>query len=315
MNLETQTIELDVFNEDVEKTSKKRFIAENRDNFLSKWIFRPPARVQFPPFGAAIGIKADNKDRRDRIAKGFIASLMCAGNDFQHQNLVYFLSGPSVSAGALSVIPENFEQAMVVHTARHITKATWLNDRDQFMKPNRELDKTFIVDCAVWSFFSISNQTAALKDVEYEGQVYQIHNHFFPFPVDEVKTWDIPDADIRATLLSATDTYVAQWLAAATICSKGTEGDKRSATPVALSPEAKSVLDKAREIYRFYFSNLSRLRLPKYKIETWDAGWWQIKQALKDVSLGDTELSELKKRHDVLKEKLLPQLRVYGIIG
>jgi len=295
--LEEQSMALDIFNENVEKIGIKTIIVEDRRTHLSKWIERPIATIKFPPFGSAIEVKCDNIDKRDRISKEFLASLMCKGNDFQNQNFTALLSGPYVSAGALSVTPENFEQAMVIHAARRIPKATWLNDRDQFMKPKGELTKEFITDCAVWNLFSNSNQTAALKDVSYEKEVYQIHNHFFPFLAKEVKKWNITDSDIAITLATATETYVAQWL-----------------TKQELSIEAQAVLDKGKEIYQFYFANLNQMRTNKFKIETWDAGWWQIKQALGDVDLCKSDLKDLKVLHDKLKEKILPKLKEYQII-
>jgi len=296
--VEDQHIEVDIFDEAVQKTGTKTITSTHRSGFLSKWIARPAATMRFPPFGSAIEVKSGNKDRRDRVAKGFLASLMCCGNDFQHQNFTSLLSGPYVSAGALSVTPENFEQAMVVHAARRVPKATWLNDRDQFMQPEGGLSAAFVCDSAVWSLFSNSNQTAALKNVAYEGETYQVHNHLFPFPLSEVKKWPITDSDIALSLAAAEDRFAANWLA-----------------KQALSPEAEAVLEKGREIYRFYFANLNRIRTPKFKIETWDAGWWQIKQALGDVNLCAKELKALKEAHDRLKEKILPKLTEYGIIG
>ncbi len=70
---------------------------------------------------------------------------------------------------------------MVVHAVRRIPKVTWLNDRDQFMQPKGELSSEFVTDCAVWNLFSNSNQTAALRNVQYQGATYQVNNHFFPF--------------------------------------------------------------------------------------------------------------------------------------
>ena len=297
IKLENQNIVLDVFNEEVEKIDTKGISSEHRDGFLSKWIDRPTANIKFPPFGSAIEVKSGNMDKRDRIAKGFLASLMCKGNDFQNQNFTALLSGPYVSAGALSVTPDNFEQAMVVHAARRIPKATWLNDRDQYMKPKATLSDEFVSDCAVWNLFSNSNATAALKDVEYEKELYHIHNHFFPFAIAEIKQWDIADSDIALTLANATDTFVARWL-----------------TVRVLSAEAQAVLQKGKEIYVYYFANLNQMRTNKFKIETWDAGWWQIKQALGDVDLGKPELKDLKALHDTLKEKILPKLKEYRII-
>lgn len=295
--IEDQRIVLDVFDEKFLKIGTKPVSSSHRSGFLSKWIKRPSATIKFPPFGSAILVKGDNMDRRDRIAEDFLASLMCCGNDFQHQNMTAFFSGPYVSAGALSVTPANFEQAMVVHAARRIPKATWLNDRDQFMKPQRGLSDEFIADCTVWSLFSTSNQTAALRNVCYEGETYQVHNHLFPFRVAEVKMWELTDRDISLMLVKEEDRFAAQWLA------------KR-----ALSTEAQAVLDEGRKVYQLFFASMNQIRTPQFKIETYDAGLWQIKQALADVSLGAKDLKSLKTVHDHLKAKLLPQIKEAGII-
>jgi hypothetical protein len=84
---------------------------------------------------------------------------------------------------------------------------------------------------------------------------------------------------------------------------------------VEISSEAQAVLKAGKKIYQFYFANLNQLRTPKFKIETWDAGWWQIRQALNDVDLCGSELKELKAVHDALKEKILIKLKEYGIVG
>ncbi|MDR2706839.1 MAG: hypothetical protein LBC02_13755 [Planctomycetaceae bacterium] len=295
--LELQKIQLDILDEHIEKIGVKQIVAKNKEKHLNRWIVRPPATIKFPPFSSAITVGCDNIDRRDRIAEGFLASLRIVGNDFLNQKLVYLLSAPAVSAGALSVTPENFEQAMVVHAARRLPKATWLNDRDQFMQPNQELSEEFVTDCTVWNLFCNSNQTVSLCNVKYEGKIYRIHNHFFPFKTDEVKKWDIADNNIKTTLFSMEDTFVAEWLS------------KRK-----WSSEVWNVWNQAKEIYCFYFANLNNLHPLKFKIETYDAGWWQIRHTLQDAGLGEKELTKLKQVHNKLREKLLPKLKEYGII-
>ena len=296
--LEEQNIALDIFNESVEKIGKKMLVTKHRDNFLSKWIERPSATIKFPPFGSAIERKFDNKDRRDRISQNFLASLMCKGNDLVNQTFTAFLSAPYVSAGALSVTPENFEKAMVVHAVRRIPKDNWIIHQDQFMQPNTELSAEFVDDCAVWNLFSNSNATAAMRNVEYEKQIYQIRNHFFPFTVSEIKHWTITDGDIAETLVNAEDTFVANWLL------------ERS-----LSNEAKAVLKQGKEIYKFYFANLGQVRTTKFKIETWDTGWWQIRNVLADANLGKEMFDEIKILHNKLKVEILPKIAEYEIMS
>jgi len=221
-NLTKQKIRLNVLDNTTQKIGTKTVLSVNRNDFLSRWIKRPRGTKIFPPFSSALTIKSGNVDTRNRIADGFLASLMCPGNELQNQQQTAFLSGPQVSAGALSVTPENFEQAVVVFAARRIPKDTWINHVDQLMKPNRELTPQFIGDCAVWSLFDSKNQTVSLQNVIYQGKVYQIVNHFFPFPV------------------AGRNSFVADWLSQRT-----------------LSAESQEVLERAREIYRLYFANFA----------------------------------------------------------
>ncbi len=264
---------------------------------MNKWIKRPPAVNKFPPLGSAINLKTKNKDRRDRIANNFLASFMSAGNDFQSQNQTALASAPFVSAGALSIVPENFENAMVVHAVRRIPKATWKNDRDQFLQPQKKLSADFIDNCTVWNFFSNSNHTTAMKNVEYEKNIYQINNHFFPFLINEIKNWEITDSDFKLALASAENRFVAKWL------------KKRK-----LSKEAKDVMQAGKEIYKFYFGNLHKLRTNLYKIETWDAGFWQIRKVLQEQDLCKDLFINLKEKHIILQNKILPQIYDYRFL-
>ena len=290
-HLEKQIIELDIFNNNVEKIGVKRIKSENRNLFLNKWLKRPPTTNKFPPLASAIKLKTNNKDKRDRISDNFLASFMCKGNNFQNKMFTAFLSAPYVSAGALSVTPDNFEKAMFVYAVRTIPKATWLNRNDQFLQPKKELSTEFINDCTVWNIFSNSNQTAAMKDIEYENNIYQIQNHFFPFLLSEIKNWQITESDFKIELASAKDRFMAEWLSKAK-----------------LSKEAKEVLDTGKEIYKFYFNNLNKLRTDLFKIKTWDAGYWQIRKALHEQNLCNDLFQNLKEKHNILKNKILPQI-------
>ena len=296
--IEEQKIILDVFDTNVDKIEQKHILVEHRDNFLSKWIDRLPATITFPPFGASIYVKGENKDVRDRISDGFIGSLMCQGNDLQCQNQTAIFSGPYVSAGAHSITPELFEKSMVVHAVRRIPKADWINDRDQFMQPNKKLARAFINNCVVWSLFSNSNETVSMKDVVYENITYQIPNNFFPFKIQELKKWEISDKDIIKSLSYSENRFVADWL-----------------HEQILSREANAVLESAKELYKFFFKHFSELNTGKFKIQTWDAGWWQIKHSLLEQNLGQELINDLKAKHGKLKEKILPEIYNYQFLS
>ena len=295
--LPPQALQLDILDNTAQTIGVKNLVPENRDNFLSRWIKRPRGTSIFPPFGSALTIKASNIDTRNRIADGFLASLMCPGNELQNQQQTAFLSGPQASAGALSVTPENFEQAVVVFAARRIPKDSWINHVDQLLRPNRELSPQFIADCAVWSLFDSKNQTVSMRNVRYQNRVYQVVNHFFPFPMEEVRSWFVKEERMEDALCDTTHSFVAHWLS-----------QKK------FSAEARTVLMGAKAIYQFYFANLHLLRRTAFKIETHDVGWYQIRQALLDAKLGADMLTDFKLLHDRLKETLLPKLYDYGIL-
>ena len=62
-------------------------------------------------------------------------------------------------------------------------------------------------------------------------------------------------------------------------------------------------MNSARAIYKKFYASLNRLDVRKWKIENWDAGWYQIR-----MSLGATlDLS-------ALTEKLEPQIYELGFL-
>ena len=282
--LEDQKLEVTVLDDDTSKIGRKLIVSEHRDRFLSKWIDRPNATEIFPPFGGAITVKGDNGDVRDRVAPDFLASLMCKGNDVQNYNNVALLSGPYVSAGALSVVPDNFDKAMVVHAVRKNVRKSWINDRDQFLQPAEKPGACFVRRCAVWSLFADSNQTASLRNVAYKGETFQIINHFFPFKVAAVKKWDVSDSDITRSLKADTeDRFVAKWLATQK-----------------LDADCDELLDVGCEIYQAFFKHFKDLPTSKFKVEHWDTGWWQVKKCLVEAGLGGERFKQV----EVLKKKI-----------
>jgi hypothetical protein len=296
--LDEQAITLDVYDTQAQKIGRKQLSSAHRDGFLSKWIARPPAVATFVPFSSAITVKTAGPDIRDRVSAEFLGSLMCKGNDLQNQNMTALYAGPYASAGGHSITPHNFAQAMVVHAVRRLPKAEWHNDRDQFMQPSRALTDDFISDCTVWNLFHNSNHTVAMKNVAYAGQLFQVPNQFFPLPLALLRAMSIGDSDIALQLPNASERFVAGWLAARL-----------------LSAQAQVLLDAGLAVYRCYFAALGQLRTGKFKIDTWDAGWWQIRSALKDRDLGGAELAAAKAAHDVLRDKLRPQLAEFGFLA
>ena len=302
-HLKDQTLLLDVFNLKVEKEGTKIFPSIERTAMLNKWCPRPKwdGKSIMPTFVSAMKLQTGNKDPRDHIAPGFLLSLSCGRDDFEHQNMVFMLSSPYASAGAFSVTPENFEKSMVLHAVKRIPEAKWTNDKDAFYAPSAELPEEFISDCVVWSAFAGSNNCVSLRNVEYKGRVWQIANQMYPYLLDEVRQWPCAHSDISAQFAAANeDRFLAKWIA-----------ERQNQ----LSPEASAVLAAARDLYRDFYANITHTPWMDWKIETWDVGFYQVRSALKDAGFAAEELAALKSAHDVLRAKLLPQVYSLGFLN
>ena len=330
-HLAQQTITLDVFNKDVEKIGTKVFPSVERTAMLNKWCPRPKwdGKSVMPTFVSAFNLKTDNKDQRNHVAPGFLCSVSSNGDDFQHTNSVFILSAPYANAGAFSVTPENFENAMVLHAVKKIPKATWTNDRDAFYAPTNPVNPVnpvqkvsadsatsrlcvknnlidvvtglpheFVTDCVVWSAFADSNYAVSLRNVEYQGRTWQIQNNLYPFLLDDVRRWPCAHGDIAAQLATANeDRFLAKWLAGK-----------------ALSPEACAVLDAARQLYRDFYANITHTPWMDWKIETWDVGYYQVRNAMKSLNPVNP-VNPVETLHDALRAKLLPQIYSLGFLN
>ena len=310
----------------VEKCDKKGEALEsktlnviNKKLLLNKWVERLRTTTSLPAFSSALTIIQERKDLRDRVSPGFLCSLCAKGNDLQNQKYVSIYSGPYCSAGAFSVTKDSFLKAMIIHAVRKIAKKDWSNDRDQFCKPyiekfhnevireigyvegiTPEFPMDFARDCVVWSLFANSNHTVALKDVEYKGKTYQIHNNLFPFTIEQVKQWGIQDQDIAITITAEDeDRFAAKWLM-----------ENQSL----LSQAATNVVDAARDVYRIYFTNLNSINTNRYKIKTWGVGRYQIINSMKDVEIGLNEIKSLDEEMIKLAERIRLQIHPLGFL-
>lgn len=79
-----------------------------------------------------------------------------------------------------------------------------------------------------------------------------------------------------------------------------------------LTIEGAEVLEAARAIYKIFYEKLDELDTASLKIENWDAGWYQIRMAIKNLIL--EENTALQTAFKKLGEKLLPQIYELGFL-
>lgn len=273
---------------------EKKFFNIPKSQYLSAWIVRPKTNdINVIPLKNAVTPATATKDLRGtKWAEGAIACMDCAGNDLQHaeQHTVIFSSGYG-SAGGFLITDKNLWQSAIVFAVRRLIVPTWLNDRDQFLRPTAPLTDEFKNDCLIWMLFNRSNRTASANGLEWNGKQWSLVNHFIPFTETEVGAPDRFESD-----------FMVQYLA-----------DKT------LSPEAQAVLDAGRTLWQIYFAHTDpRSVRDEYKLNRPDVGWYQIRNALKARNAtGDTvpvAFGPLEQVYQALTEKLQPQVFSLGFL-
>ncbi|EOW2578852.1 hypothetical protein ACOU5X_000706 [Campylobacter upsaliensis] len=154
-----QTIEkitLDIFNDYGASLGKKKFYTLQKKANIGEWI--SGYRIKEPPL--------------------HLAMLDSGRLTFQHQKLVRIQHYISDESHALTLTLTNLIVCAVFFAVRHCIKATWINDRDQFLAPNTkwEKDTEFQNDCLAFMLFHAQNRITCKEGI----------NHFIPFSEKDI---------------------------------------------------------------------------------------------------------------------------------
>lgn len=284
----------EVLDKNAKPIGAKVFYNLPNNHYLTEWIDRPKTnKTEVVPLKNAVIPATVTKDLRGtKWADGAIGYMLSGGNDLQHagQQTVLFSSGYG-SARGFFVTPDNLWKAAIVFTVRRLIKATWLNDRDQFLQPTKELTDEFKNDCLIWMLFSGSNLTASADDLEWNGRKWSIVNHFIPFTEQELDSPNRFESD-----------FMVQYLE-----------DKE------LSNEAQTVMNEGKELWKIYFQYTDNHSIRnEFKLNRSDVGWYQIRNALKARnSSGDfipVSFSKFEEAYKELSNKLRPMVYELGFL-
>ena len=282
-------ISVDVLDKNANPIGEKHFYNLPNDQLLTNWIERPKTnKTEVIPLKNAVTPATATKDLRGtKWSDNAIAFLWSKSNDVQHANQTAFLSSGFGDGHGIFINPENLWQAAIIFSVRRLIKPTWLNDRDQFLQPTKELTDEFKNDCLIWMLFNGSNLTASADGLEWNGKTWSIVNHFIPFTESEVNAPARFESD-----------FMAQYL------------EKKK-----LSKEAKAVLDAGRELWKAYFSEIEVYSVrEEFKLNRVDVGWYQIRNALKKRIETPVDFSDLETAYKLLSAKLQPLVFELGFL-
>jgi len=152
-----EKIEAKVYLKDEISIGKKTFYSFDNDENINNWL-RPTWK---------------SKNKR-------LGYLTCNSNDFQNSISVFIQNDKNnqTSTYYKPIVISNLIESVIYLSVRHCINATWINDRDQFLSPNKKWtnDKIFQSDCLTFTLFHKQNRIKNTKFI----------NYWLPFTEDEV---------------------------------------------------------------------------------------------------------------------------------
>jgi hypothetical protein len=215
-------IKSDVFDKDGNFLGKKKYFAYDDSQYINDWI---------KPF------RADPKQNQ------LIGKFPFKGNDFQNQNMIQIVHHKmdyNVQAGQFLINQSNVKEAGVYFAVRKTIKADWLNDRDQFLFPNKKWKKDveFQNDCLAFTLFSNNIRS------EYGT------NNWIPFTEYEVNAMAKFESDFMAR-------YIAGKVNTEITTDLFSTLKKEKQKKIEFSTTAKAVFDAGRELWKYYHTTIN----------------------------------------------------------
>ena len=294
-NLNSETFEVDyLFDKMLEMVDGDR---------ACDWIKTSLSKnLTFPNFSSSIGIKNTNNMTTNKM----ICVMNNGGNRIEkNEKECSFLSGPYSGNTGVIIESENFFKSTALFTSRKSIKQTWFNMKDEYYTPIVKSEKynQFEIDSLVYSLFNARSYQSSLRQIDYKDKKWDIKNEFFWMSKSDMlklasdHSYDELYRDARTT----EERHVYNLLHSEGIYSR-------------LSPDAREVLDMATELVKKSFPMRKPLneQHPEYHLNTWDAGWYQIKLILKKFY--PAELIEFGRKYRAFEDRMRPLVYEVGFL-
>ncbi|EOC5005448.1 hypothetical protein ACI4X5_000312 [Campylobacter upsaliensis] len=219
-------IKTQIFNEVGSMIGTKAFHSYTESTFITDWYRQYHTR---------------------KISDENLGAIGLYGSDFQHNNFIR-ITNPNQHPNRWTFItPNNLIPTSIYLSVRHCIKATWINDRDQFLAPNKkwEKDTEFHSDCLAFMLFHAQNRITAKEGI----------NHFIPFSEKELNAAEAFESHFMLEFIQGK----------IKISNKKKKGQQEfnfqsdeledtfiPTKPLKFSEEAKAVLETAKELFKHY---------------------------------------------------------------
>jgi hypothetical protein len=245
------------------------------------------------------------RKRSNEVNIGFLSA---KGNDFQNVNFIFIINDKNQLPHPRGtwVTDKNIVEISIYVSVRHCIKATWLNDRDQFLYPNDgwKTDLEFQNDCLTFTLFDNSNNI----------QLKNGTNHWIPFTEFEVNAQAKFESSfmtdfIKGKLKSTTSEQ--------TLFEQEQNSISSNNEPRQFSEEATAVFDAGRELWKYYHAQKDvNVNASLYDIREYFQG--RNAQGRMNSKSDDATytalISELRSKLSILAEKIQPKVYEYGFL-
>ncbi|MCK9445463.1 hypothetical protein M0Q50_01050 [bacterium] len=217
---------------------------------------------------------------------------------------VYLLSSSSSRNQGISILPINFLDVISNFTARKLIKSNWINQKDEYIAPTEQVlnDPEYIQwnnDAIIHSLFNTSSNQSSMRQVDYKDKKWDIKNEFFFMSKDDMMNLseEYFFDDIYQDARSSDERYVYTLL-------QNTN----------LSQDAQELLDMSKELIKksFKMRKFIHEEHPEYHLNTWDAGWYQIKIILKEYFKEDYKI--FTNKYKDFEDRIRPYVYKFGFL-
>lgn len=217
----------------------------------------------------------------------------------------------SNSQNAFPISTDNFYKGISLFTARITILPTWVNQKDEYLAPNEQHPDypQWNTDAIVYSLFNGSSNQSSLRQITYKEKLWDIKNEWF---------WMSNEQMIQLANENGFDElyHDAQGDHDRFVFNKIQESSfyRYIHIPPSLSQDAVDVYNKACELVVKTFPYRAQLHEehPEWHLQTWDAGWYQIKLVLKKYFVD--ELKEFNKLYKKFEDRMRDGVYKFGFL-
>jgi len=309
----------------IETMNKKYLYSIDKNDGCNYWVkknINNKEKIETPKLTSGLIL---HQDGYGNLTKNAIAEFVSCGNSvYKNQTDVFILTSAYKNKNGISIELKNYKDFTLFFTARKTIKQNWINDKDEYIAPSIEVQNTleykqYNNDAIVYSLFNTSSNQSSMRQVEYKDKLWDIKNEFFWLSKEEMM--DLSDKyyfdELYQDARSSDDRFVYKLLNGKLSESEfeevGITHVDENNKPI-LSPDAQELLDLSKDLIKksFKMRKFMNEEYPEYHLNTWDAGWYQMKKVLNEYFKEDYKV--FVKKYKGFEDRMRPYVYKFGFL-